>query len=240
MSTATSASHAANTATNNATDTLIADQSPGLSTGAKAGIGVGAAVGVLAVLTLGALLLKRQRRTIKSQPEPSTEEKLYGIDSKQELDGAFQRASSVEDASPSVAELDAPVQPPGSASGRLATSGPWPLARAELSSREPSPNIPRRSDGSSELPGPAASREVKPSATNCQELAADARETKSTVPAPPEANLEAVDVEGEHDIQQQLIRLRNERARLTRIHELERMEADLQQRLGRSKETTAS
>lgn len=54
-------------------------------------------------------------------------------------------------------------------------------------------------------------------------------ETRSAASAPHEARIR--EVEGEHDIQQQIKRIREEKERLTRINELERLEAELQERL---------
>lgn len=159
--------------------------------------------------------------------------------------------SSLSEASPSVAELDAPVlrtdfasRRPETrtqhsvASDRLATSCYGSPTRVELSSTEPSPRVPQRLDGAAEVPGLATSREVNSSATDCQDLATDVPETQSTALSTPGAKVK--EVEGEHDIRQQLIKIQNERERLTRIHKRERMEANLQQRLARSKETTVS
>jgi hypothetical protein len=42
------------------------------------------------------------------------------------------------------------------------------------------------------------------------------------------------EVEEEHDIQQQIKRIREEKERLTRINELGRLEAELEERLARS------
>jgi len=213
-------------------------QSPGLSTGAKAGIGVGIAIGVLALLLLGALLLGRRRR------KPKTDQTPYGIDTKQELDGTSYATPKVKDISPPVAELEASEphsdftsSQPGTrmqdpiASSSFTAGGAEPQTQANLASTEPSPLIAphARSANAVELPGLVTSREVNSSVANPQELTSAVPETRSAASAPHEARLR--EVEGEHDIQQQIKRIREEKERLTRINELERLEAELQERL---------
>ena len=190
-------------------------QSPSLSTGAKAGIGVGVAIGVLALLLLGALLIRRRRRKPRTDQTPVTEQTPYGIDTKQELDGTSYATPKVKDVSPPVAEVDAAE----------------PHTQANLASTEPSPLVAphARSEDAVELPSLAASRVVNSSVAYPQELADAVPETRSAVSAPHEARLR--EVEGEHDIQQQIKRIREEKERLTRINELERLEAELQERL---------
>lgn len=194
---------------------------PVTSTGAKAGIGVGVAIGVLALLLLGALLIRRRRRkprtdqTPVTDQTPLTDQTPYGIDTKQELDGTSYATPKVKDVSPPVAEVDAAE----------------PHTQANLTSTEPSPLVAphARSEDAVELPSLAASRVVNSSVAYPQELADAVPETRSAVSAPHEARLR--EVEGEHDIQQQIKRIREEKERLTRINELERLEAELQERL---------
>jgi LPXTG-motif cell wall-anchored protein len=200
------------------TGPVIDAQSP--STGAKAGIGVGVAIGVLALLLLGALLIRRRRRkprtdqTPVTEQTPLTDQTPYGIDTKQELDGTSYATPKVKDVSPPVAEVDAAE----------------PHTQANLTSTEPSLVAPHaRSEDAVELPSLAASRVVNSSVAYPQELADAVPETRSAVSAPHEARLR--EVEGEHDIQQQIKRIREEKERLTRINELERLEAELQERL---------
>ncbi|PMD22231.1 hypothetical protein NA56DRAFT_97492 [Hyaloscypha hepaticicola] len=221
-----------------ATGAVTDAQSPSLSTGAKAGIGVGVVIGVLALLLLGALLLRQRGR------KPKTEQTQYGMDTKQELDGTSYATPKVKDVSPPVVELDA-LEPypdftysqPGTrirdpiASGSFPAGGAEPHTQANLTSTEPSPLVVphARSEDAVELPRQVASREVNSSVAYSQELAGAMPETRSAASAPHEARLR--EVEGEHDIQQQLKRIREEKERLTRINELERLEAELQERL---------
>jgi MYXO-CTERM domain-containing protein len=178
-----------------ATGAVTDAQSPGLSTGAKAGIGVGVAIGVLALLLLGALLLRRRRRKPKTDQTPVTDQMPYGIDTKQELDGTSYATPKVKDVSPPVAELDASKphsdftsSQPGTrirdptASGNFAAGGAEPQTQANLTSTEPSPLV-------------------------------------------------APHARSEDDIRQQIKRIREQKERLTRINELERLEAELQERL---------
>ncbi|KAH6714058.1 hypothetical protein BKA61DRAFT_55400 [Leptodontidium sp. MPI-SDFR-AT-0119] len=188
-----------------AINTLTDTQPPGLSTGAKAGIGVGVAIGVLTLLLLGALLLWRRRRKAKTDQTPVTNQTPYGVDTKQELDGTSYAIPRVENTSPPVAELEASE------------------AHSDFTSSQPGTRIldPIASDAQFEdaakLPGLAASSD-------------DAvPETQSTASAPHEVRLREVDEE--HDIRQQIKRIRNEKERLARINELERLEAELQERL---------
>lgn len=219
-------------------------QSPGLSTGAKVGIGVGVTIGVLVLLLLGALLLRRRRRKPRIDQTPITDQTRYGIDTKQELDGTTYATPRVKDVSPPVAELDASKpqsdftsSQPGLrirdpiASSCFAAGGAEPYTQANLTSTEPSPLVAphARSQDAVELPSLAASMLVNSSVAYPQELADAVPETRSAASAPYEARLR--EVEGEHDIQQQIKRIREEKERLTRINELEKLEAELQERL---------
>ncbi|KAI9767711.1 MAG: hypothetical protein M1839_004372 [Geoglossum umbratile] len=219
-------------------------QSSGLSTGAKAGIGVSVAIGILALLLLGALLLMRRQRKPKADQAPVTEQTPYGVDTKQELDGTSYATRTIKGVSPPVVELDASeahsnftssqpgtrIQDPITSSS-FATGGAETQTQANLTSIEPSPLVTphAQSEDTVELPGPAASREVNSSVADSQELADAVLEMRSAVSAPHDARL--TEVEGEHDIRQQIKRLREEKERLTRINELERLEAELQRRL---------
>jgi MYXO-CTERM domain-containing protein len=200
-----------------ATSAVTDAQSPGLSTGAKAGIGVGVAIGVLTLLLLGALLLWRRRRKPKTDQTPVTHQTPYGVDTKQELDGTSYATPRVKNTSPPVTELEASE------------------AHSDLTSSQPGTRIldPIASDAQFEdaakLPGLAASSEINSSFTDPQEPADAVPETQSTASAPHEVRLREVDEE--HDIRQQIKRIRTEKERLARIDELERLEAELQERL---------
>ena len=227
-----------------ATGAVTDAQSPDLSTGAKAGIGVGVAIGVLALLLLGALLLRRRRRNLKTDQTP------YGIDTKQELDGTSYATPKVKDVFPPVAELDASEphsdimsSQPGTrirdpiASGSFVAGGAEPHTQANLTSTERPPRVAphARSEDAVEPPSLAASRKVNSIVAYPQELAGVVPETRSAASAPHEARVRKV--EGEHDIEQQIKRIKEEKKRLTRINELERLEAELQERLAGSTST---
>jgi hypothetical protein len=164
---------------------------------------------VLALLLLGALLLRRRRRKPKTDQTSITEQKPYGIDTKQELDGTSYATPKAKDVTPPIAELDA--------------SGP----RSDLPSSLVASHT--QSEVAVELPSLAASRVVNSSVAYPQELANAVPETPSALLATHEAKFREVD--GEYDIQQQIKRIREEKERLTRINELERLEAELQERL---------
>ncbi len=84
-----SGSQTVGSSTGSATNTVTNKPPHGLSTGAKAGIGVGVAIGVLALLVLGALLLrKRRRQKDEAKQTTSTDQVPY---TKPELDGQTQR-----------------------------------------------------------------------------------------------------------------------------------------------------
>ena len=204
---------------------------------------MGVAIGVLALLLLGALLLRRRRRNLKTDQTP------YGIDTKQELDGTSYATPKAKDVSPPVAELDASEphsdimsSQPGTrfrdpiASGSFVAGVAEPHTQANLTSTERPPRVAHaRSEDAVEPPSLAASRKVNSIVAYPQELAGVVPETRSAASAPHEARVRKV--EGEHDIEQQIKRIREEKERLTRINELERLEAELQERLAGSTST---
>jgi MYXO-CTERM domain-containing protein len=196
-----------------------ATSSPGLSTGAKAGVSVGVIIGVLTLLLLGALLVRRRRRRRK----PIADQTPYGVGTKQELDGNNFVTPRVRDTASHIAELDASEHLSDVTSSQQGTrirdsTGPSPLAAPHA-----------RSEDVVEQPGPAASSEGVSSAADAQERVGDGPERGSAAPPPQDAGLG----EGEEQdgIRRQIKRIREEKERLSRINELERMEAQLEERL---------
>jgi MYXO-CTERM domain-containing protein len=211
--------------------------SPGLPTGSKAGICACVTIGVLALLLLGVLLLKRRRRKPKTDCMPVPEQTPYGVDTKQELGWTSYATRRVKDVALPVAELGAPdpysdftSSQPGTrirdliASGSFTAGDAEPHTQANLISTEPSPLAAPHAqfEDTVELPGLAASRGANSSVTNPQNMVDAVLETRSVASAPHEASLGKV--EGGHDIRQQIKRIREERERLTRINELEILE----------------
>ncbi len=210
--------------------------SHGLSSGAKAGIGVGVTIGLLASLfILGALLLRRRRRRPEKQNptvdrSPGIDTMPYGIFTKQELDGTSRENGAMNHASTHRAELDGTEFPgnmvhlePGTRTRPLPVSSDLTTRSVEAETQI------QVQPGSTETAATITPR-TQPEDTNEPRSNADDAVPEKVSPS---HGSRPEDVGGEEDIKQQLQRIRDEKERLSRINELERMELALEERLAR-------